>query len=144
MSGGRHRQGRPMSKPRWHEHRAAYARRTETRLGSARASACIIGCGCTSVGPAENFGKQNKRDRSAARNSKVGTNTMPLSRDYITREAERFRFEVKGFEPGEGVRADVILRCERTDQRITIGIFPWSSESDLARTLSMASAELRP
>jgi len=69
---------------------------------------------------------------------------MPLSRDYIQRTAERHGFEVKGFEPGQGVRADIVLKCERTEQNVTIGIFPWSSEDDLRRTLSMAATELRP
>jgi hypothetical protein len=69
---------------------------------------------------------------------------MPLSRDYIQRTAERYGFEVKGFEPGEGVQADIVLKCERTERIVTIGIFPWSSENDLARVLRMAAAELRP
>jgi hypothetical protein len=69
---------------------------------------------------------------------------MPLTRDHIQRTAERYRFEVKGFEPGEGLGADVVLMCQHTEQNVTIRIFPWSSEDDLRRILSMASTELRP
>jgi hypothetical protein len=68
---------------------------------------------------------------------------MPLSRDYIERKAQAYGFEVKGFEPGPGTRADIVLLCERTDQSITLGLWPDSSENDLARLLSMAVAELR-
>jgi hypothetical protein len=69
---------------------------------------------------------------------------MALTRDYIARKAEAYGFEVKGFEPGPGTRADIVLKCERTEQTITIGLWPDSSENDLARLLSMAVAELRP
>jgi hypothetical protein len=67
-----------------------------------------------------------------------------LTRDCIERTVRRYGFELKCFEPGPGTRADVVLRCERTDQSVTIGLWPWCSEGDLARTLSMAVAELRP
>jgi hypothetical protein len=69
---------------------------------------------------------------------------MVLTRDYIIQKAEAYGFELKGFEPGLGTRADVVLKCERTEHTITIGQWPCSSENELARLLSMAIAEFRP
>jgi hypothetical protein len=67
-----------------------------------------------------------------------------ITRDFIVREAERYGFEVKGFEPGPGTCAEVVLLCQQTERLATIGIYPYSTESDLGRLFRMAAAELRP
>jgi hypothetical protein len=63
---------------------------------------------------------------------------MALTRNHIQHTAERFRFTVQSFEPGPGTRADIVHRCERTEQLVTIGIYPCSSENDLARLFAMS------
>jgi hypothetical protein len=68
---------------------------------------------------------------------------MPLSRDYIVHTAERYGFSVMGFEPGPGTRADVVLKCERTEETLSIGLWPEDSETELTGLLARAAVEVR-
>ena len=65
---------------------------------------------------------------------------MPLTRDHIQRIAERFGFAVLGFEPGPGTHADIVLQDEQSEQLVTIGLWPCSSEEDLKGTRQRRTA----
>lgn len=69
---------------------------------------------------------------------------MALTRDQIVQAAERYGFTVKGFEPGPGTRADIVLRDDLSELNVTIGLWPDETEEHLARLLTMAAAEVRP
>ena len=68
---------------------------------------------------------------------------MPLTKQTIAHEAERYGFVVVGYAPGPGTRADIELRDKRTNGSIKIGLWPESTEAELLGLLSTAANELR-
>ena len=41
---------------------------------------------------------------------------MPLTKDFIASQAERYGFTVTGYEPGPGMRADATLKDNHSDK----------------------------
>jgi hypothetical protein len=65
------------------------------------------------------------------------------TRNDIVQAAEQCDFTVLRVEPGPGTRADVVLKCERTAEMATIGLWPEDSEVDLFALLARVAGEIR-
>jgi hypothetical protein len=66
-----------------------------------------------------------------------------LTKQIISDAAERAGFAIVGAEPGPGTRADIVLRDDLTDDTITVGIWPETTETEFLGMLSRAAGEVR-